>query len=544
MSQPVHQIRYAWSESSLVDTRGMGPVESTLPDELLGTWESLLQDHVWAAAAEPGFTFLLRNGVGVLIKKEGTKGTGRRGSDARVLLSEQLTARDALGITAWKGWDDPEVRVLDWSAVEPAVHPGLEALRSRARALPPRRLASLLGQVMCLPGSSYTVIGEPDPLALVCALGDMLGETPSFASDEADDSRRELPTAVFMREVPVSSTIALRRRLDPAAAVSDPRIARFAEAVVDAYVTEGLDGIAAIQRDRAPADMDEVYAWAEHGQFAPGIVADLSRLPYLTRDVLESFTAPQALDRLAAAARSAPDSRLLRALDPGLPDALLASLVREALGRISHVSTDHALLDRVAGLGPLSLGLVKDAVSGGFGNVAAVSRSLLTPEDRRALLEEAAQDLPVSTLVGWIDEHASADPAGALAVLSALCTKARDASPEDIRALVTRKGLVDAIRRITDSPQQSSAYLASLLGALPKDALGRDAVIHLARYDDPVLLNALDTVLTAPALREVVHLQIRLAYYHANHLPAPPLPGAAPPAASGLISRLAPWKSK
>ena len=30
MRQPVHQIRYAWSESSLVDNRGMGPVESTL----------------------------------------------------------------------------------------------------------------------------------------------------------------------------------------------------------------------------------------------------------------------------------------------------------------------------------------------------------------------------------------------------------------------------------------------------------------------------------------------------------------------------------
>jgi hypothetical protein len=242
VSQPVHQIRYAWSESSLVDTRGMGPVASTLPADLLAVWESLLQDHVWAASTEPGFTFLLRDGIGVLIKKEATR-EGRRGSDARVLLSERLTARDALGITSWKGWDDPEVRVLDWSAVEPVVRAGLDELRIRARALPPGRLANLFGQLMCLPGSSYTVIGEADPLAIICALGDLLGETPSFASDEAEDSRQELPTAVFMREAPVSATIAVRLRLDPAAAAPDPVIAGFAEAVVDAYVTEGLDGI-------------------------------------------------------------------------------------------------------------------------------------------------------------------------------------------------------------------------------------------------------------------------------------------------------------
>ena len=59
MSEVVHQIRYGWSPSSLLGTSGMGPVESTLPAERLTVWDRFLRDHVWAASAEPGFTFIV-----------------------------------------------------------------------------------------------------------------------------------------------------------------------------------------------------------------------------------------------------------------------------------------------------------------------------------------------------------------------------------------------------------------------------------------------------------------------------------------------------
>ena len=139
-----------------------------------------------------------------------------------MLLSERLTARDALGITSWKGWDDlatPPARLV---SVEPSVDPGLDELRARARGLSARPASEHVRPVAVRAGSRYTVIGETDPLAMVCALGDLLGETPAFASDESEDSRQDLPTAVFLREAPVSATTVARWRLDPAAPIDDP----------------------------------------------------------------------------------------------------------------------------------------------------------------------------------------------------------------------------------------------------------------------------------------------------------------------------------
>ena len=259
MSQDVHQIRYCWSQSSLLGTRGMGPVESTLPEHLLPTWDRYLRDHVWAAGAEPGFTFVVRDGVGALLRKGATAAAdGRPGSVAHALLSQQMTAQDALGLTSWDGWDAATLCVLSWPALQPAADCGLGELRTRARALLRDRLADLFAQLLNSPGGGYAVIGEPDPLAVTCALGDLIGETPTFATDESDDTRPGLPTAVFLREVPFSSTTATRRRLNHAAALADPTISSFAIAAVDAYTTDGPEGIAVIHRDRTPPHLHEV----------------------------------------------------------------------------------------------------------------------------------------------------------------------------------------------------------------------------------------------------------------------------------------------
>src|SRR5262245_36707089 len=216
MSQVVHQVRYDWSPSSLLGERGMGPVESTLPDELLPVWDSYLRDHVWAADAEAGFTFIVRESIGVLIRKVATVAAdGRPGSAAHALLGPDLTAHDALGLTCWGGWDDGPLGEMPWTAFEPVAEWGLVELRARARILLADRLSGLFAQVLQAPGDSYTIIGEPDPLAVTCALGDLMGDTPTFATDERDDTGAGLPTAVFLRKAPFSTTTVTRRRLNP-----------------------------------------------------------------------------------------------------------------------------------------------------------------------------------------------------------------------------------------------------------------------------------------------------------------------------------------
>ena len=172
-------------------------------------------------------------------------------------------------------------------------------------------------------------------------------------------------------------------------------------------------------------------------------------------------------------------------------------------------------------MGPLPLGLVMESVSGGFDHITTISQSLLKSADRRALVEQAARDLPLTELIKWIDAHAAADPNGALGVFSALCGRAVEASTEDVRMLVSHRLLTQAVRVIAGSPQEASAYLVTLLRTLPEEALGPDAVTELAGYGDPVLLHALDTVVTAPAQREEIHRQVRLAYYYGHHLQAP-----------------------
>src|SRR6266566_2058626 len=462
MNQAVHQIRYCWSESSLLGTRGMGPVESTLPPDLLPTWDRYLRDHVWAAGAEPGFTFVVCDGVGALLRKVATA-DGRPGSAAHALLSPQITAQEALGLTSWDGWGASALSVLDWPALEPAADRGLGELRARARTTLADRLADLFAQLLIAPAGGYTVIGEPDPLAVTCALGDLIGETPTFASDESADTRP----------------------------------------------------------DRPPANPAEVREWAQAAQFAPGVIADLTRLPKLSPAVLGGLANRQALERVKAAATAAPASHLIHALDRRLPAEVASVLVREAMVRVSSAATDPLLLDRLAELGPLPLDLVAGSLPSGFDHLAQFTQALLAPGDRRVLLERTAENIPIAGLIRWIDEHAAADPDGALAVYSALCRRARKASKEDLRVLVARSALVDAVRQMTESERQSSVYLVTLLRALPKHALEPDVIAELAGHTDPVLLHALDTLVTDQPGREAIHRQVRLAYYHAHHLQEP-----------------------
>ncbi len=487
MSQVIHQVRYGWSPSSLLGTRGMGPVESTLPADLLTVWDGYLRDHVWAASAEPGFTFIVREDIGALLRKVATPAAdGRPGSAAHALLGSRLTARDALGLTGWDGWDAPALSELPWSALEAAAYRGLGELRARARALQPDRLAGLFAQLLQAPGEGYTVIGEPDPLAVTCALGDLIGQIPTFASDEHDDTGPSLPTAVFLREAPFSTTAVTRRRLSPDASLADPGLASFASAAVGAYAADGPDGIGPIRPARPPTDLAEARAWAQAAQFAPGVLADLARLPRLSEATLNGLVANGAIGRIEAAAAAASSGDLTLALDGPLPPEVAEVLLREGVTRVLSAPGDDMLLDRLAQLGPLPANLVTWKQPPGFDHLARVTWRLMTRDDRRVLLERTAQDIPLALLIRWIGEYAAADPRAALAGYSALCARAGKATDEDLRALMGAGMLVGAVRHMTETGREASLYLATLLRALPKRALGLDAVAQLANQADAV----------------------------------------------------------
>jgi hypothetical protein len=494
MSGDVHAIRYRWSESSLVGTRGMGPVETSLPPDRLPVWDRRLRDHVWAASAEPGFTFVVCDGVGALIRKHATHpAEGRPGSHAQALIGERLTAAAAVGLTCWEGWDDLSSKPLDAATLTLAADRGLEEVRLRARALPPGRLAGLFAQLMALPSASYTVLEEPDPLAVICAFGDLLGQFPTFASDESDDTGAGLPTAVFLRSVGFSSTIATRRRLGTSA-LDDLEVSAFAAAAVEAYITDGLAGISVLRRDRPPADLGEVREWARRSQYAPGILRDLAMLPRLRPDDLAKLTIGNVLARIKDDVSTAPASRLIRVLDRSLPDPVKAVVVREAIGRVTRGPDTDALLDRLAELAPLPADWIAVTKPVVFASVARITRRLLTPADREGLLRSAAQGTSIPALILWIDDHAKDDRAGALAVYSALLGRLHHASKEDVRVLVSRRVLSDAVRRFTDSEEDSADALADLLGALPRGALRQEDVIQLSAPGDPALLAALASV--------------------------------------------------
>ncbi|MGW4064353.1 hypothetical protein ACWEGE_39120 [Amycolatopsis sp. NPDC004747] len=521
----VHQIRYGWASSTLLGSRGMGPVESTLPESGLSDWDPYLRDHVWAVGPDAGFTFVQLGDVGALVRKvPAAAEDGRPGSAAHVLLCRDLSPRTALGLASWGGWDTLEHGVLSWSALETSAHHGIRNLRARARRLPPDRLASLFGQLLGAPGDCYTVIGESDPLAVTCALGDLIGRPPTFASDEPDDNGRHLPTAVFLRHAPVSTTAASRRRLVASATPDETDVAAFASAVVGAYVTDGVDVVNRIQRSQPPATVDEVRDWAAGAQFAPGVLADITWLPRLHPEVLAGLARPEATELLRAAAGSAPMTTLVTTLQQNLPHEVMKVIVDEAL-RKAFAAADRSEVRRLAALGPFPLELVSPHVPPNLDAVTYLAGDLLTARDKQVLIHQAAGSLVYPEVLRWIDERSETDGENARYVYDSLCRslyeRKRKVTLEDMRALVARGALEEAVRRFAGSEQQISGYLVEHLAVLPKRVLTRDVVADLADRAGPVLLHALDTVLVDPAGREVVHHRIRLGYYQAHHLPAP-----------------------
>jgi len=523
VSADIHQVRYGWSERTLLGARGTGPLESTMPDDVLAAWDPHLRDHVWAVSSAPAFTFLLLGDVGVLIRKIATDAEeGRPGSAAHVLLGEVLTAERALGLTCWSGWDVPLLEGKPWVVVDTAATSGLAEVRARARKLPPNRLAGMFVSLLDEPRAAYTVIGEPDPIALICALGDLHGRVPTFASDEADDNGPRLPTAVFLREPPVSVTVATRRRLVPVEASADPTVASFAAAAVDAYVDDGVHGIAHVRPPEPPADATAARGWAAAAQLIPGVLADLTRLRTLSPVDLTGLKQPESLKRIAAVASSATSVHLGDAITrAALPHQIAVLIVEEALSRVFADPHEEYLLGRLAAVGPLPLQMLAEHPPIGFDRLVRVGRALLTPADRQILVQRAAASTRFADLIGWIDERAASVPEDAASAYLALCDLAERAVKADGRAVAECGALVDAVRFFSGTEQQTASQVARLLAALPKRVLTREVVAELANRGDPALLRALDEVIIDPDGLDTIHRAVRHAFYIAHRMDVP-----------------------
>jgi len=522
LEQVVYQVRYSWSDASLLGTRGMGPVESTLPVALLPLWDQHLRDHVWAANDYPGFTFFVRHSFGALLRKTRTAAAdGRPGSTAHALISSELTAPIALGLTCWDGWDTPVLNAVSWPEMESVAGQYLDSLRSYARRLQPARLASLFAQILHAPRDGYTVIGDFEPLATICALGDLLGETPTFASDETSDGGTHQPVAIFLREPSFSSTTVTRRRLDPAAP-ADPVVSAFATGVVDAYAADGLQGIAVLRRAKPPTNLAEARAWATATQFAPGVIADLTRLPKLDHNILTRLADDvDALQRIRSAAEEASPADLADALDTSLPQPVSTAIIPAAVSAVTAMPAESTVLARLAQFHPITLDLVHSRLPTDIDLLAHMSQMLLSPRDRQSVLARATRDMTLDKIILWIEVNVARDPDGARAAYKGLCARADELSPDDVRALVGGTGLVDAVRRFSESEPHASTHLVTLLRALPDGTLTAEVVADLGASSDPLVLHALDSTVTDETALAAVHQRIRLAYYYEHALQEP-----------------------
>lgn len=537
MTTDLHRIHYRWTEHSLLGERGMSPAESSLAPEYLEWWNAHLRDHVWATGPEPGWTYLRWGTTGALIRKVTTTGEGARpGSSAQVLIGDRLmTPQVAVGLTTWGGWDGPAAVAVPWGRVGADARRGIRAIRKRARALSPDHLAALLAHLLDASGEPFSVLAEPDPLAVVMAFVDLVGRPSGFATDEADDNGAAMPEAVFLREVPFSTTVAARRRLMAQIEPADHDLHRFAGALARAYRSQGRAGITRIRAAAPPADAEQARAWAWESQFAPGVLADLTRLHLLGTDALDTLAA--APERVAATARSVPAADLAYALGQSLPPPLTDTLIVEALARAVPPTGDHVLLEALAKHGPLAPGLLLPYLRIDLDRLAYVTGLLLSRDDRVGTLIEAMSQLTVPDLISWIGERAADDRDAAWAGYHQMLGRVPGLGPDGIRALVGARLLAAPLRAVfgTAAVAGVAQHVAALLAAFPAGTHDLRTLTPLIDQGDPAVLHAIDSLVADPEVRELLLQRIRYAYYQRERLspPVPPRPaGGDPPAGS------------
>lgn len=280
----IDQIVYCWSPHSLLGTRGVGPIASSLPDEDLKTWNQRLGKEIWAAddppGGPPGLSYLRYDGDAAVVHKLPVADeNGRPGSTFTHVLvgsGQALTASLALGLGGWDGWHRneealPEPRVLESLPLStlPLTEPEITG-DTFDQAVP------LISRILADPGQYFSVVGPTAPPSallwvVLAVLRDLSGPW-TFATRESAEAGAEGPRLIFLvRDPGFSAHGGHRIRIQSLTAPDDSSFRDFAETLVDAYRRGGAELMSRVHQRRLTADIGR---WASDVQVAPGVLGD------------------------------------------------------------------------------------------------------------------------------------------------------------------------------------------------------------------------------------------------------------------------------
>ena len=249
----IDQIVYCWSPHSLLGTRGVGPIATSLPADALTDWNERLGEAIWAAddapGGPPGLAYLrFDGGAAVLHKLPVADASGRPGATfTHVLVSPgvELTADLALSLADWDGWYHDEDalsgrRELKRLALAelPRSHPR-PTQDAYAAAVP------VVSRILASPDQRFSVVAPTAPATgLLRVVLDVIGEIHgpwTFATRESTENGVADARLLFLTRDPEFSAHSGRRiqirQEDPA----DGGYADFARTLVDAYQRDGVD---------------------------------------------------------------------------------------------------------------------------------------------------------------------------------------------------------------------------------------------------------------------------------------------------------------
>lgn len=389
------QTVFTWSENSLIGTRGIGPVSSSLSMEGLRRWVHQLGGAIWAAQEVPGnpsgVSYLVYDDVAAVLQKWPVHDeNGRPGSTWTHVLTgpvSLLSTDMALDLIGWDGWMGPD---SGFAATEALLAPDVAPNRVRPvsfidGALVAQDSVQVLAQILAAPECDLIVTGARAPSVdvirvVVGALGDIgdYGSPWTFASREGADSAPAGARISFLVQAPGFSphrSVRTRIEIQPDGEGSSPGTVELSRMLVEARIRRGLAVPRALRAQGALDSAEAVARWAEAVQFAPGVVRDTLQLVH-----------GAVLGGLSGTELAFVRSRISTPVDPLFPQA-----VRELRN------------EELRGL--LPPGAPRAGEAGGTDeSVPQIRQMVLVEAARRALSDPQARDLVASLRAAGVPE--------------------------------------------------------------------------------------------------------------------------------------------